>query len=129
MVVIEVTLVLVRMVMMAMVVTLAVMMMMASSHTDRACVILFLQSNFAVLFGQIFLQHFIKICNGCIIVSFQEEIAKRNIELPLFSFLVLTTNTYAHQVLLTLTWLTVDPLEYCVKADPAEQVDLRNIRS
>ena len=47
MVVIEVTLVLVRMVMMAMVVTLAVMMMMASSHTDRACVILFLQSNVA----------------------------------------------------------------------------------
>ena len=23
------------------------------------------------------------------------------------------------------TWLTVDPLEYWVKADPAEQVDLR----
>ena len=100
-----------------------------TGKADRACVILFLQSDVAVLLGKIFLQYFIKICNGCIIVSFQEEIAKRNIELPLFSFLVLTTNTYAHQVLLTLTWLTVDPLEYCVKADPAEQVDLRNIRS
>ena len=100
-----------------------------TGKADRACVILFLQSDVAVLLGKIFVQHFIKICNGCIIVSFQEEIAKRNIELPLFSFLVLTTNTYAHQVLLTLTWLTVDPLEYCVKADPAEQVDLRNIRS
>ena len=25
------------------------------------------------------------------------------------------------------TWLTVDPLEYWVKADPAEQVDLRHL--
>ena len=25
------------------------------------------------------------------------------------------------------TWLTVDPLEYWVKADPAEQVDLKHL--
>ena len=52
-----------------------------TGKADRACVILFLQSDVAVLLGKIFVQHLIKICNGCIIVSFHEEIAKRNIGL------------------------------------------------
>ena len=73
---IEVTLVLVRMVMMAMVGTLAVMMMMASSHTDRACVILFLQSNVAVLFGKIFLQHIIKIPIEFQFLEYFEEVSR-----------------------------------------------------
>ena len=41
-----------------------------TGKADRACVILFLQSDVAVLLGKIFVQHFIKICNGCIIVSY-----------------------------------------------------------
>ena len=46
-----------------------------------------------------------------------------------FSCYYLLILTKYFKVLLRLTWLTVDPLEYWVKADPAEQVDLRNIRS
>ena len=46
-----------------------------------------------------------------------------------FSCYYLLILTKFFKVLLRLTWLTVDPLEYWVKADPAEQVDLRNIRS
>ena len=49
--------------------------------------------------------------------------------LILLLILVLILTKYYYKVLLRLTWLTVDPLEYWVKADPAEQVDLRNIRS
>ena len=46
-----------------------------------------------------------------------------------FSCYYLLILTKYFKVLLRLTWLTVDPLEYWVKAAPAEQVDLRNIRS
>ena len=48
--------------------------------------------------------------------------------LILILILVLILTKY-YRVLLRLTWLTVDPLEYWVKADPAEQVDLQKIES
>ena len=47
-----------------------------TGKADRACVILFLQSNVAVLFGKIFLQHIIKIPIKLQFLEYFEEVSR-----------------------------------------------------
>ena len=48
-----------------------------TGKADRACVILFLQSNVAVLFGKIYLQHIIKNPIEFQFLEYFEEVSKR----------------------------------------------------